>query len=104
MKCIEQSLRYLWQCPICRTVPPRNYRISLSKELAVEIRERSDPEEYQRLKDLLIGPLPPNLVYFDEFPPVKRQDDYFIKIKYGNTYKAQLYLPKIALLSFGRRS
>ena len=86
-RCLEASLKYRNECPICRIVPSGNFKSVVNNELARDIRERSDSEEYLRLKEQLFGPKPENIDYHVEFPPEPRADDYKIKIKYGNTFK-----------------
>ena len=42
--CAEASLKFRWECPMCRHIPRKIFAFKISEELKEEIKAKTDPE------------------------------------------------------------
>ena len=45
--CAMASMNFKWECPMCRFMPPRDFRFDVSEQLIQTFKEQVDPEAWE---------------------------------------------------------
>lgn len=53
--CCHATLGFKWECPMCRYVPPGNFKCVVSQQLLEQIKAMADPEQFAE-RMLKVGP------------------------------------------------
>lgn len=49
--CVEASMNFKWECPMCRFVPPKGFAFTVSEALKEQIKGKTEPEIWQEREE-----------------------------------------------------
>ena len=102
--CAQASLKFKWECPMCRFMPPKGFKFPLAQDVMEQLKEKIEPELWEaREKQLGVGAVEESKepeVAAQEAEAPEFEDSFDLKIKYGNRHQI---IPNAPILKNGKK-